>query len=101
MRTWQGATGDPFMFRPGGDITYLPYIRALAEGNLGEPADFATRGEGSWNIPWLLLTPWALALKLFGPWGFLLMDLALQVLRWWLIAGRTASAAAPATAPPS
>jgi hypothetical protein len=73
------------MFRPGGDITYLPYIRALADLNLGEPADFATRGQGSWTFPWLQLTPFSLLLRVFGPAGFMLADLLFQVGRWWLL----------------
>jgi hypothetical protein len=81
----QASFWERAMFRPGGDPVYFPYIRALAEGNLGEPVDLATRGQGPRAYPWLQLAPLALAQRLCGAAAFLLADLGFQVLRWWLI----------------
>jgi hypothetical protein len=85
---WVSPDADPWecaLFRPAGDNTYLPLIRAVAEGNFGNPVDYLERGKGPMIFPYLSLVPFAVLLKLFGPAGFLLADLGMQLGRWWLL----------------
>lgn len=57
-----------------GDDLYLPLVVGLSEGNLGDSTHFEDHGKGVVSFPLVNLLPHALALRVFGDVGFVVMD---------------------------
>jgi hypothetical protein len=74
---WAGggaSLAELVLYRPQGDTQIYPLIRALSEGNFGDPVDSLKYGQGiaSFALPPLL--PYAAACALFGEAGYILTD---------------------------
>lgn len=78
-----------------GDDLYLPLVASLAEGNLGDPTHFEEHGRGVVSFPLVNLAPHALALRLLGAPGFVVMDIILVVVVYALTRAVFRAATAP------
>jgi hypothetical protein len=88
------------MYRPGiGDRDYFPLARQFAEGHFGEGYTFEKLNEGRVGFPAMSVLPHGLAMKMFGPTGFAVVDILTPVayfaLGTWLLV-RTGSQRGPA-----
>lgn len=77
------------------DDLYLPLVVGLSQGNLGEPTHLETHGQGVLSFPLVNLVPHAVALRAFGAAGFVVMDVLLVVLVYFLTRALLRAATVP------
>jgi hypothetical protein len=76
LRLPEASWAEILMYRPDGDNQLFPVITALSKLNFGDPTDVVNYGRGLGGFQAIILLPHALAWAIFGPWGYVLADVA-------------------------
>lgn len=69
-----------------GDYEYFPLVAGLAEPTLGDPIHWEDHGEGVVSFPLPSLLPHAVATRVFGAYGFLVLDVLLVTAVYAIVA---------------